>query len=169
MKKRASDQIALIFASNKVGTIGHENGIPWKIEGDLPRFKRLTSGNTVVMGRMTFESLGSKPLPNRVNIVISTTLNPQPGILIARTVEQAVQVYKLFGQGTLFVIGGAKIYEQFFDKAGRIFMTVVENTFEGDTRYAAPLNEEIWKVSSVQTVNHADGSLSHTYLNLARR
>lgn len=169
MKKPVTNKVSMIFATNKVGTIGHDNDIPWKIEGDLPRFKRITSGNTVVMGRRTFESLNSKPLGQRINIVVSSSLDPRPGILVARTPEQVMDIYRMFGQGDLFVIGGAKLYKEFFNSAHRLYMTIVENTFEGDTVYRAPLREEVWTVSSVQAVNNQDGTLSHTYLNLLRR
>lgn len=161
-------ELALIFAVNQVGTLGHEGSIPWKISGDLARFKRITLGNTVVMGRTTFESLG-KPLPDRLNIVVSTTMNPQPGILVARSEIEAIDLYAKHGQGSLFIIGGVKLYQQFFEHAQRIYMTMVEDTFEGDTKYFPKLEGEVWKVSATQAVHKEDGTLSHTYITLARR
>ena len=128
-------KLAIIVAIGKNRVIGKSGKLPWHIPEDLKRFKRLTTGHTVLMGRKTWESLG-KPLVNRRNVVI--TSNPIPGIECYATIDAALRA--LQDQERVFVIGGARVYSELFSKADELYLTFVEQTVEGDAYF--PAHEE---------------------------
>jgi len=122
-------RIAIIaaMASNRV--IGRDNRMPWHLPADLRRFKRLTMGQDLIMGRRTFESIG-RPLPGRRTIVVSrrAAYNPD-GVLAVSSVDAALEA----AQGLeVFIAGGADIYRQTLDRAQRLYLTLIEDSFEGD-------------------------------------
>ncbi|MEX0934408.1 MAG: dihydrofolate reductase [Candidatus Saccharimonadales bacterium] len=123
----------IIVAYDKNRVIGHEGDMPWRgnLPADLRRFKELTTGHTVIMGRTTYDSIG-RPLPNRHNIVISRQTNLEiPGCDVVNSLEEA------YGLGAeddeLFIIGGAKIYHLAMPTANRLLVTEIDEAFEGDT------------------------------------
>ena len=120
--------LIIIAALNKKRVIGKDGKLPWHISEDLKRFKRLTLGHTVLMGRKTYESLG-KPLVDRRNIVLST--RKISGMETYSTAEAALNALK--NQDNVFVIGGGKVFEQFLGKADELHLTLVDNDSEGDT------------------------------------
>lgn len=164
-------ELSLIYAVNEVGTIGHAGRIPWWLPSDLERFRRITSGHTVVMGRKTWESLPAsrRPLKERLNIILSSTLEKQEGALVARTPEEIIELYHGYGKGNLFIIGGVELYKIFLDKADRIYMTLVDDKFEGDAKFKPELDNRVWKVSSTMTVPTLGDSHAHRFVNLVRR
>ena len=110
--------------------IGKDNGLPWKVPADLQFFKKVTMSKPIVMGRKTFESIG-RPLPGRKNIIITRDKNYQAeGCEVCFSIEQAIE--KAGEVEELMVIGGANIYQQFLDRADRLYMTRVLGEFEGD-------------------------------------
>ncbi len=119
--------------------IGKNNRLPWDIPEDLKRFNRLTSGHTIIMGRKTFESIISyvgKPLPNRINMVI--TRNPDfkaEGVSINTSLEEALSKAKENEQSEIFIIGGAQIFQQAIDMGvvDRIYLTKVKGDYNADT------------------------------------
>ena len=120
--------ITLIAACSKNRVIGKDNKLIWHVPGDLKRFKELTSGHTVLMGRKTFESIG-RPLPNRRNIILSRDTNLQiEGCLVY---SNLTEVLELFGND-LFIIGGEEIYKQTIGYADFIELTLIQKEFEGD-------------------------------------
>ncbi len=121
-------KLAVIVAIAHNRVIGKAGKLPWHISEDLKRFKRLTTGHTVLMGRKTFESLG-RPLPNRRNVVISST--PQPGVETYRSVPEAFEALK--DQEKVFVIGGGQLYACLLDSADEFYLTRVDQEVEGDT------------------------------------
>lgn len=122
--------IAAVAKGNRV--IGREGVLPWRISPDLKRFKELTSGNAVLMGRKTFESIG-RSLPNRTNIVITRNENYKtPGCVVVHSLEEALEAAKQSGHEKVFIIGGGQIYEQAMKVADRLVLTEVEGEFEGD-------------------------------------
>lgn len=132
--------INLIVAHGKNLEIGHNNQLLWHLPEDLKRFKTITSGHTVVMGRKTFESIG-KPLPNRVNVVLSKTADTglkwyrvkegQQGVRWMNSLELLLDWYK---DREIFIIGGAEVYKAFLPYADRLYITLVEGIFpEADT------------------------------------
>lgn len=120
----------LIVAMSRNFIIGRRNKLPWYLPDDLKRFKELTTGNVVIMGRKTYESIG-KPLPNRTNIVISKTLSDQDGIIVCKSVDECLNKIKDITT-EVFVIGGAEIYKLFFPYVKKLFITIVDTDIRND-------------------------------------
>ena len=107
-----NSKFSIIVAINNINGIGFQNKIPWREPSDLKFFREVTSGNVVIMGRKTFESMNSKPLKNRINIVISQTMNHQENVLIAESLDHALNLCNELNVGKIFVIGGEQIYNE---------------------------------------------------------
>ena len=136
--------IVAAIASNNV--IGQKNSLPWDIPEDLKRFKQLTSGHTILMGRKTFDSIG-RPLPNRTNIVMTKDINYQKkGIEIVFDEREALNLIKDLNQ-EVFIIGGSKIYELFEPWATSLMITRVLKDYEGDA-FFPDINWNNWQVES---------------------
>ncbi len=135
--------INIIAAMAKNRVIGCDNKLPWHIADDLKNFKKLTSGNVVIMGRKTFESIG-RPLPNRVNIVISTSMASTEGIIICKTLEEALQKAKSYGK-EIFIIGGATVYQQTIPLADKMYLSYVKGEYQGDALFPE-FDESKWKI-----------------------
>lgn len=123
--------ISFIWAQAKSGVIGNDNDLPWRLPEDLKFFKRTTLGFPIVMGRKTFASFGSKPLPKRENIILTTDQNfEQEGVTVVHSKEE---VLELAGSQDIFIIGGANVFKQFLSEADRLYVTKIEAEFDGDT------------------------------------
>lgn len=134
--------ISIIVATSKNRVIGNNNSLIWKLPADLKRFKQITTGNTVVMGRKTYESIG-KPLPNRRNIIITRDTNYLvDNCEVVNSLEEALMLCN----NDCFIIGGGEIYKQSLDIADKIYLTLVQEDFEGDT-YFPEIGKEWTKVS----------------------
>ena len=134
--------ISIIVATSKNRVIGNNNSLIWRLPADLKRFKQITTGSTVVMGRKTYESIG-KPLPNRRNIIITRDTNYLvDNCEIVNSLEEALMLCN----NECFIIGGGEIYKQSIDIADRIYLTLVQEDFEGDT-YFPEIGKEWTKVS----------------------
>lgn len=125
--------VSIIVAIAQNGTIGDKNSLLWHIKEDMRFFRTTTSGHAVIMGRKTFESLGSKPLPKRTNIVITRQDVVFEGALTAHSLEEAIRMAD--GDEEIFVIGGAQIYAEALKVADRLYITRVEHDYEGDTSF----------------------------------
>lgn len=116
--------------------IGKKNALPWYIPDDLKRFRKLTTGHAVIMGRKTFESIlqrNGKPLPNRTNIVVTRDPNfKSEECVVVHSLEEALEKAKKIEKQEIFVIGGGQIFEQTIDKADRLYVTLVDAEFEAD-------------------------------------
>lgn len=136
--------IIMIVAVSENNVIGKDNDLIWKLKSDLKRFKSLTSGHVIIMGRKTFESF-PKPLPNRKHIVISRQPNyPVPeDVVLAHTIEQALFKAKDFRK--IFIIGGGEIYKQALPFCNVLELTRVHTQCEGDT-YFPEIETEAWKL-----------------------
>ncbi|MBR2866598.1 MAG: dihydrofolate reductase [Alistipes sp.] len=125
--------VSIIVAIAQNGTIGDKNALLWHIKEDMRFFRTTTSGHAVVMGRKTFESLGSRPLPKRTNIVITRAERTFEGALTAHSLEEAI---RLAGEDEeIFIIGGAQIYAEALGVADRLYITHVEHDYAGDTAF----------------------------------
>lgn len=135
--------ISYVVAVSRNGVIGSDGGLPWHISSDLKRFKELTMGKPVVMGRKTWESLPRKPLPGRRNIVITRQKGFAPeGAEVASTPEEAL---RLCGDAPeVAVIGGGEIYRLFWPLVDRIYLTEVDLEVGGDTHFPA-LSPSEWR------------------------
>lgn len=119
-------------AVGRNGVIGVDGRLPWRIPEDLARFKRLTMGHALVMGRVTFESIG-RPLPGRTNVVLTQRPDwSHPGVEVARSWDEALAKVAAHGQDA-FVAGGSEVYRQALDVAGRMELTEVDAEPQGDT------------------------------------
>lgn len=166
-------QIVFVVAVAENGVIGLGNAMPWHLRSDLKRFKALTIGKPVVMGRKTFESIG-KPLPGRTNIVVTRDRGySAPGIVVAPSLDTAHEIAR--GDALrrfvteIAVIGGAEIFRQWLDRAERIEWTVVHASPEGDA-FIEPLSPADWE--EVARERHAAGegdSAGFSYVTYRRR
>jgi dihydrofolate reductase len=133
--------ISIIAAIGSNRELGKDNKLLWHIPEDFTRFKKITSGHPVIMGRTTYESIG-KPLLRRTNIIITRNKDYQvEGCIIAYSLEEAIEIAKelpadakaMAGKKEIFIIGGGQIYEQGIKYADRLYLTIVEGTFNADT------------------------------------
>lgn len=128
-------RLSLIAAMDRNRLIGAGNGLPWHLPADLAHFKRLTVGKPIVMGRRTFESIG-RPLPQRENIVVSR--NPDfmaEGCTVVHGLLEAIEAAR--GVAEVMIIGGASLYVEALPLAGRMYLTLIDAEFEGDTWFPA--------------------------------
>ncbi len=143
--------IAIYVAIAQNGVIGREGGLPWRLSSDLKRFKADTMGKPIVMGRKTWESFPRKPLPGRLNIVV--TRDPSysaDGAEIVRSFDDAITLAKargrcMAGADEICVIGGGEIYRQALPLADRLHVTHVLAEVEGDTRFP-DIDRDVWRV-----------------------
>lgn len=137
--------IIIKFAQNLLGFIGKDNNIPWKCKDDLQEFKQATTDNIVIMGRKTFESIGSKPLPNRINIVVSMNddyvitqreNNTNTDLYFCTSLETALKYCDIYPNKNVYIIGGAMLIESAIrllgDRIARIEVSVIKDTSIGD-------------------------------------
>lgn len=129
--------IALVAAVSKNGVIGNAGELPWHIPEDLKRFKEITTGKVVLMGRKTYESIVNRlghPLPNRTNVVLTrqSGYGVPEGVCVCRSLEEA---FKKFADADIFVIGGGEIYAQAIGLADTLYITHVEKEVSGDARF----------------------------------
>ena len=122
--------ISLISAMGRNRVIGINNTLPWRLPADLKHFKQITLGKPVLMGRKTYESIG-KPLPGRANIIISGDSNYQmPGCSVVNSIDAALAAAT--GYEEIMVIGGAALYQQLLPRADRLYLTLIDENFNGD-------------------------------------
>jgi len=144
------------------GVIGNNGAIPWHISDDMKRFKALTIGHTVVMGRKTWDSLPKRPLPGRINVVVTRQKDWRAdGAVTASSLGQATAGTS----GTVMVIGGAEIYERALPLASRIELTEIHQDFEGDARFV--LDRSGWNETLREDHVTPDG-LRYSYVTLTR-
>jgi dihydrofolate reductase len=154
-------KIHLIFACAQGGVIGLDNKLPWHLPEDLAHFKKLTSGQTVLMGRKTWDSLPAafKPLPNRLNLVLTTQAHwTAPGAVAVHSLQAAKEVHQAHrssqtdasheSESAIWVIGGAQVYAQTMSEAHVIEMTQIDLEVKGDA--FAPLLGQEWRETSRQ-------------------
>ena len=136
--------VKIIVATSKNKVIGDSNSLIWHLPADLKRFKELTTGNPIVMGRKTYESIG-RPLPNRRNIIITRDVKYDvEGCEVVNSLEEALMICN----NNCFIIGGGEIYKQSMSIADQIYLTLVHEDFEGDTEFPEIGSE--WKMVTSQ-------------------
>jgi dihydrofolate reductase len=127
--------ISLIVALDEQRGIGVDGHLPWHLSGDLKRFKSLTMGHHLIMGRKTYESIG-RPLPGRTSIIVTRNPSYQPeGCMVARSLETAIEFARFGQENEVFVIGGGDLFDQAIDMADRIYLTQVHASLEADVYF----------------------------------
>ncbi len=162
--------VALVYAISRNGVIGRDGGLPWKVSGDLKNFKAVTMGKPVIMGRKTWDSLPRKPLPGRLNIVISRAADfHAEGAKLVHNVEAALELAKREKPSEICVIGGAEIFRQMLPLANRVYLTEIEADVAGDV-YFEPLSPQDWtEVSSEHHAPATGDTAGFTFRVLERR
>ncbi len=147
--------IHLIVAMTKDRVIGNNNKLLWQISDDMKLFKELTTNNTVIMGRNTWESIPKKfrPLPNRKNIVVSKTLNRTNGAEIASSIDDAVRMAR-GNVGQIYCIGGAQIYKEFLEKelVDILHISFVKKEYDGNV-FFPKINFNEWEETETKEFN----------------
>lgn len=143
-------KLSLIAALGTNNVIGRDNQVPWYLPTDLRRFKMLTMGHHLIMGRKTFESVG-RPLPGRVNVIITRNEDWSfEGVRIVHTLEDAVRIAASAGDDEAFVAGGAEIYALAMHRADRMYLTRVHAEVEGDTWFPEFDDVSEWKLTDAE-------------------
>jgi dihydrofolate reductase len=169
----ARPHIVFIVAVAENGVIGANGAMPWRLKSDLQRFKALTVGRPVVMGRTTFASIG-RPLPRRTNIVVTRDRDfREAGVVVTNTIADAMAIatgdaLRRFAT-EIAVIGGAEIYAQWMDRADRLEITEVHARPDGDTRFAAIDARDWEEAARVRNSAGADDSADFSYVTFRRR
>jgi dihydrofolate reductase len=144
-------QIALVVAVSRNGVIGSAGGLPWHISSDLKLFKAITLGKPIIMGRKTWESLPRKPLPGRLNIVVTRQADfVAEGAQIASDANAALEIATEGQPDEIAVIGGGEIYKMFLSLANRVYRTDVNLEVDGDTYFPA-LDPKQWSETSSES------------------
>jgi dihydrofolate reductase len=158
--ERVGPRVVLVAAVAENGVIGVDGRMPWHYPADLRHFKTTTTGHPVVMGRKTYQSIVADlggPLPDRTNVVLSSRdLDLPDGAVLADSLARALELATgAPGGDTVYVVGGATVYEQFLDRADGMVLTEVPESPDGDTYFPA-FDEEEW----VETERTTDGDLA---------
>ena len=150
-------RIAFVVAVARNGVIGRDGGLPWRISSDLKRFKAITMGKPVIMGRKTWESLPRRPLAGRRNIVVTRDRHYRAeGADVVASIEEAVAQAKLTASDEICVIGGAEIFRLMLPQASRLYFTEVDLMPEGDVIFP-PIDPKQWRETSRETHPQAAG------------
>lgn len=160
--------VNLIYACSRNGVIGRDNTLPWHLPEDMEHFKAHTSNAPVIMGRKTWSSLPpkSRPLPNRINIVISQSDQWQAaGAMRASSIENALSLVPDAPQ--VWVIGGSQIYEMALPYADHAYVTEIDETYEGDT-YAPELTEDQWQMTESSELMTSVTDLKYKFVVYSR-
>jgi len=160
-------KISLIVAMASNRAIGLNNQMPWHLSADLKRFKKITLGSPILMGRKTYESIG-RPLPGRANIIISR--NPsysQPGCLVFNDIEKALE--SCGDSEEVFVIGGSDFYKSMLPVADTLYLTQIHQDFPGDTFFPEIDSEQWIEVEREDIQDDPDVAFSYSFLKLEKR
>lgn len=161
--------LSMIAAVANDNVIGKDNKLIWKLPEDLKRFRAITTGKTIIMGRKTFESLG-RVLPNRKHIIITRNQNykvENEQVEVIYNVEDLKPYIE--SEEENIVIGGAEIYKMLIEKAEKLYITRIYESFEGDT-YFPPIDEKIWKIEKAEKgLRNEENPYDYEYIDYVRR
>lgn len=161
--------LSLIVAMDKNRVIGADNGIPWHLPNDLRHFKNVTTGHTIVMGRKTFDSIG-RVLPKRKHIVITRSNRTFPeGVMVVRDVDAVLNYAKVHPDEEIFIIGGGEIFKQMLPYADKMYITWIDESFEGDV-YFPEFDESEWEmVSKVKGEKNEENPYDYYFITYERK
>jgi len=159
--------ISIIVAIAENFAIGKNNDLLFHLPNDLKRFKKITSGHTIIMGRNTLLSLPKWPLPNRRHIVITDKKDDVfPGCEVVFSIEEAIE--KVKNEDEAFVIGGGMIYRQFYPMAGSLYLTLVHQPFDADT-FFPEIDYDAWQETAREDCFDEKNGFNYSYLDLKRK
>ena len=160
--------LSIIVAIDQNNGIGKDNSMPWHLSDDLRRFKAITMGHTVIMGRNTWLSLPFKPLKGRRNIVISTNMPETEGCEIARSIEEARNM--VANEELAFIMGGARIYQQTIDIADELIVTHIHKAFDDIDTHFPKIDPQKWEVKEqTETLFDENSQLEYQYVTYRKR
>ena len=161
--------ISIIVAVAENGAIGKDNNLIWHLSDDLKRFKALTTGYTIIMGRRTYESLPKGALPKRTNVVLTRDKSKSfPNCSMLNSIEEIIEKYASDDQEH-FVIGGAQLYADLLPFAQRIYLTRVHQSFEADV-FFPEINTEEWEIVSREDFQASEkNEYAYSFIDLIRR
>lgn len=152
-------KISMIVAMASNHAIGLNNKMPWHLSADLKKFKQITMGSPILMGRKTYESIG-RPLPGRDNIIVSRNVDyQQNGCFVFNSIDQAIARCEQYDE--IFIIGGATFYNAMLPKADTLYLTQINQSFEGDT-FFPDIQQEEWEEVAREDIDD-DSSVDFTY------
>ena len=154
-----SPRLSIIVAMSRNRVIGSKGAIPWRLPGELKRFRAITMGHHLIMGRRTWESIG-RPLPGRTSVIVTRQSGYRAsGAMVAHSLDEAIAACR--GDDEIFVIGGAELYAQALPRASRLYLTVLEAEIEGDT-WMPEIDASIWRETASESFA-ADGQHAYAY------
>lgn len=157
----------IIAAIGRRGELGRDGDLIWHISEDLKRFKRLTTGHTVIMGRRTWESLPKGALPNRRNIVVTTNPNfDAPGAETAGSLADAVRMAA--DDDEIFIIGGGSVYEQAVNAADRLYLTQIEAEAEDADTFFPAVDPGLWEIEEMDEPASSKDGVPYRFVTLRR-
>lgn len=164
--------ISLIAAASKNRVIGAKNRLPWHLPEDLKFFRQKTLNHICIMGRKTFESVGSKPLPHRMCVIVTRKQGfDAPGCHVFHSLDEALDFAKMQTEisnewgDEVFVCGGADIYAQAINKANKVYLTLIDQEFEGDVHFPK-MDTNVWDL--VEKIDN-DGPISFSFCTFVRK
>ncbi len=167
-------ELNIVVAMTDTGLIGVNNSLPWHLPEDLKQFKARTLGHPMIMGRLTYDSIG-RPLPGRLTVVLTGNKdwNAPEGVRVAHTLDDALALAEAcaeeLGVAQIMIVGGARVYEQFLPKVKRLFVTEVHTQLEGDA-YFPEIDRRIWVETSRQRYTSEGASaLEYSFVEYLRR
>lgn len=161
-------KISIIAAMGENREIGKDNQMPWHLSEDLKKFKKITMGSPILMGRRTFESIG-RPLPGRENIIVSR--NPsyqQDGCVVFHCVDEAVKSLCKTHEN-LFIIGGSTLYQKLLPRADRLYLTHIQKSFDADTYFPEFLMDDWQEIECFSTDDDPSVDFAYSFKTLLRR
>ena len=159
-------EISVIVAFSEGNIIGRDNKMPWRLSGDLKRFKEITTGHTVVMGRKTYESIG-KPLPNRKNIVLTSVPESIVDCTTVGSLKDAIAISEPATE--FFIIGGASVYKQALPFADKLYVTKVHANLDGDTKFPEIDYSEWEEIFREEHKSDENNQYDYTFINYKRK
>ncbi len=159
--------ISIIVAVTKNNAIGKNNNLLFHLPGDLKRFKSITSGHTIIMGKKTLLSLPRWPLPDRRHIVIThETGSLFPGCETASSIDEALE--KVKDEEEAFVIGGDSVYRQFYPLANKLYLTLIDKNSDADT-FFPEIDFSQWEEISREDLHDEKNGFNYSFINLTRK
>lgn len=159
--------LSIIVAKSRNNAIGKSNKLLWRIPDDMKRFKNLTCGHIVIMGRKTFESIGN-PLPDRLNVILTRDNNYNVEGENVKIINDASQIDEYINDDNEnFIIGGAEIYNRFISKCKKMYVTQIDKDFIGDA-YFPRINEDEWKIVSKEDGPKDENEFKYEYITYER-